>query len=149
MRKKSNCLKKNDGEEGTGERSLKEKFTGAVIVGDSITEGFTEYDILNTSSVVAKIGVHLDELDEQIKQVKKLSPGIIFLSLGMNDVEHTNGDADEFVKQYGAVVDELKKSVPGAHIFVNAIFPVQENGSERKACFCRNRKFQRETKRVM
>lgn len=56
-------------------------------MGDSITEGFTEYDILNTSSVVAKIGVHLDELDEQIKQVKKLSPGIIFLSLGMNDVE--------------------------------------------------------------
>lgn len=69
IEKKSNCLKK-DGEEGTGERSLKEKFTGAVIVGDSITEGFTEYDILNTSSVVAKIGVHLDELDEQIKQVK-------------------------------------------------------------------------------
>ena len=52
-------------------------------MGDSITEGFTEYDILNTSSVVAKIGVHLDELDEQIKQVKKLSPGIIFLSLGI------------------------------------------------------------------
>ena len=77
-KKKSNCLKKKDGEEGTGERSLKEKFTGAVIVGDSITEGFTEYDILNTSSVVAKIGVHLDELDEQIKQVKKLSPGSYF-----------------------------------------------------------------------
>lgn len=126
IEKKIELLEKKDGEEGTGERSLKEKFTGAVIVGDSITEGFTEYDILNTSSVVAKIGVHLDELDEQIKQVKKLSPGIIFLSLGMNDVEHTNGDADEFVKQYGAVVDELKKSVPGAHIFVNAIFPVQE-----------------------
>ena len=28
----------------------------------------------------------------------------------MNDVEHTNGDADEFVKQYGAVVDELKRA---------------------------------------
>ena len=79
---------------------------------------------------------------------EKLSPGIIFLSLGMNDVEHTNGDADEFVKQYGAVVDELKKSVPGAHIFVNAISGAGK-GSERKACFCRNRKFQRETKRVM
>ena len=79
IEKKIELLEKKDGEEGTGERSLKEKFTGAVIVGDSITEGFTEYDILNTSSVVAKIGVHLDELDEQIKQVKKLSPGIIFL----------------------------------------------------------------------
>ena len=136
IEKKIELLEKKDGEEGAGERSLKEKFTGAVIVGDSITEGFTEYDILNTSSVVAKIGVHLDELDEQIKQVKKLSPGIIFLSLGMNDVEHTNGDADEFVKQYGAVVDELKKSVPGAHIFVNAIFPVQENFNEKLKELC-------------
>ena len=132
IEKKIELLEKKDGEEGAGERSLKEKFTGAVIVGDSITEGFTEYDILNTSSVVEMIGVHLDELDEQIKQVKKLSPGIIFLSLGMNDVEHTNGDADEFVKQYGAVVDELKKSVPGAHIFVNAIFPVQEKAVKEK-----------------
>ena len=136
IEKKIELLEKKDGEEGAGERSLKEKFTGAVIVGDSITEGFTEYDILNTSSVVAKIGVHLDELDEQIKQVKKLSPGIIFLSLGMNDVEHTNGDADEFVKQYGAVVDELKKSVPGAHIFVNAIFPVQEKVNEKLKELC-------------
>ena len=131
IEKKIELLEKKDGEEGAGERSLKEKFTGAVIVGDSITEGFTEYDILNTSSVVAKIGVHLDELDEQIKQVKKLSPGIIFLSLGMNDVEHTNGDADEFVKQYGAVVDELKKSVPGAHIFAEI-----ENFNEKLKELC-------------
>ena len=136
------------GEEGAGERSLKEKFTGAVIVGDSITEGFTEYDILNTSSVVAKIGVHLDELDEQIKQVKKLSPGIIFLSLGMNDVEHTNGDADEFVKQYGAVVDELKKSVPGAHIFVNAIFPVQEKAVKEKPVFAEIENFNEKLKEL-
>ena len=148
IEKKIELLEKKDGEEGTGERSLKEKFTGAVIVGDSITEGFTEYDILNTSSVVAKIGVHLDELDEQIKQVKKLSPGIIFLSLGMNDVEHTNGDADEFVKQYGAVVDELKKSVPGAHIFVNAIFPVQEKAVKEKPVFAEIENFNEKLKEL-
>lgn len=148
IEKKIELLEKKDGEEGTGERSLKEKFTGAVIVGDSITEEFTEYDILNTSSVVAKIGVHLDELDEQIKQVKKLSPGIIFLSLGMNDVEHTNGDADEFVKQYGAVVDELKKSVPGAHIFVNAIFPVQEKAVKEKPVFAEIENFNEKLKEL-
>ena len=108
----------------------------------------TEYDLLNTSSVVAKIGVHLDELDEQIKQVKKLSPGIIFLSLGMNDVEHTNGDADEFVKQYGAVVDELKKSVPGAHIFVNAIFPVQEKAVKEKPVFAEIENFNEKLKEL-
>ena len=128
IEKKIELLEKKDGEEGAGERSLKEKFTGAVIVGDSITEGFTEYDILNTSSVVAKIGVHLD--------------------LGMNDVEHTNGDADEFVKQYGAVVDELKKSVPGAHIFVNAIFPVQEKAVKEKPVFAEIENFNEKLKEL-
>lgn len=143
IEKKIELLEKKDGEEGAGERSLKEKFTGAVIVGDSITEGFTEYDILNTSSVVAKIGVHLDELDEQIKQVKKLSPGIIFLSLGMNDVEHTNGDADEFVKQYGAVVDELNKAllelkkITGISLEVSGAAPEQiEPALTQIHCLC-------------
>lgn len=146
IEKKIELLEKKDGEAGTGERSLKEKFTGAVIVGDSITEGFTEYDVLNASSVVAKIGVHLDELDEQIKQVKELSPGIIFLALGMNDIEHTNGDADEFSKQYGAVVDKLKKDVPGAHIFVNAIFPVQEKAVKEKPVFTEIENYNEELK---
>ena len=77
----------------------------------------------------------MDELDEQIKQVKKLSPGIIFLSLGMNDVEHTNGDADEFVKQYGAVVDELKKERAGSAYFCERNFSGAGKGSEKKSLF--------------
>ena len=48
-------------------------------MGDSITEGFSEYDVLNASSVVSKIGVHLNELDEQVQQVKELDPQVIFL----------------------------------------------------------------------
>lgn len=70
------------------------------------------------------------------------------MSLGMNDVEHTNGDADEFVKQYGAVVDELKKSVPGAHIFVNAIFPVQEKAVKEKPVFAEIENFNEKLKEL-
>ena len=66
----------------------------------------------------------------------------------MNDVEHTNGDADEFVKQYGAVVDELKKSVPGAHIFVNAIFPVQEKAVKEKPVFAEIENFNEKLKEL-
>ena len=63
-------------------------------------------------------------------------------------VEHTNGDADEFVKQYGAVVDELKKSVPGAHIFVNAIFPVQEKAVKEKPVFAEIENFNEKLKEL-
>lgn len=111
-------------------RSMKEKFAGAVVMGDSVAEGFTEYDILNASSVAAKIGVHLNELDEQIAKVKELSPGVLFLYLGMNDVKSTNGDVERFVSEYKEVLTTLKEEVPDAHIFVNSIFPVQEKAVE-------------------
>lgn len=111
-------------------RSIKEKFAGAVVLGDSVAEGFLEYDILNASSVAAEIGVHLDELDGQIANVKELSPSVLFLYLGMNDVTATNGDVDSFISEYRAVLTQLKEEVPDAHIFVNSIFPVQEKAIE-------------------
>ena len=110
-------------------RSIKEKFAGAVVLGDSVAEGFLEYDILNASSVAAEIGVHLDELDGQIANVKELSPSVLFLYLGMNDVTATNGDVDSFISEYRAVLTQLKEEVPDAHIFVNSIFPVQEKAT--------------------
>lgn len=113
-------------------RSIKEKFAGAVVLGDSVAEGFLEYDILNASSVAAEIGVHLDELDGQIANVKELSPSVLFLYLGMNDVTATNGDVDSFISEYRAVLTQLKEEVPDAHIFVNSIFPVQEKVIEEE-----------------
>lgn len=118
---------------GEDTRSLKEKFMGAVVVGDSITEGFAEYDVLNASSVVAQIGVHLTELDDMIAKVKELSPGIVFLSLGMNDVTATNGDTEQFTSEYKAVIEKFQEEVPDAHIFVNSIFPVQDSASSEEA----------------
>ena len=103
-----------------------------MILGDSVAEGFEEYDILNASSVAAEIGVHLDELDGQISKVKELSPGVLFLYLGMNDVTATNGDVDRFVSEYKSVLDRLREEVPDAHIFVNSIFPVQEKALEEE-----------------
>ena len=113
-------------------RSIKEKFAGAVVLGDSVAEGFLEYDILNASSVAAEIGVHLDELDGQISKVKELSPGVLFLYLGMNDVTATNGDVDRFVSEYKSVLDRLREEVPDAHIFVNSIFPVLDTAVENE-----------------
>ena len=83
IEEKINLLEEQDNN-GEDTRSLKEKFTGATVVGDSIAEGFSVYDVLNASSVLSKIGVHLDELDDQISQLKELKPGVIFLALGMN-----------------------------------------------------------------
>lgn len=129
IEEKISLLEQQDNK-GEDARSIKEKFTGAVVLGDSVAEGFLEYDILNASSVAAQIGVHLDELGDQIAKVKELSPSVLFLYLGMNDVTATNGDVERFISEYKAVLTQIKEEVPDAHIFVNSIFPVQEKAIE-------------------
>ena len=131
IEEKISLLEQQDGS-GEDGRSIKERFSGAVVLGDSVAEGFEEYDILNASSVAAEIGVHLDELDGQITKVKELSPSILFLYLGMNDVTATNGDVDRFISEYKSVLARLREEVPDAHIFVNSIFPVQEKALEEE-----------------
>ncbi len=109
-----------------GEQNYKAIFENAVIMGDSITESIEEYDILNASSVVAKIGVSIVNLDDQIETVKKLNPQTIFLSYGMNDILTTNGNSKLFIERYEKLLEELNKKVPNARVFINSIFPVQD-----------------------
>ena len=131
IEQKISQLEQQDGGDDT-DRSCKEKFASSVVMGDSITEGFSEYDVLNASSVVSKIGVHLNELDEQVQQVKELDPQVIFLAYGMNDVISTAGDTDQFLEEYEALVDQLREEVPNAHIYVNSIFPVTDSAVKKE-----------------
>lgn len=85
-------------------RSIKEIFATAAVMGDSITAGFTEYDILNASSVVAEIGAGLEGLEGQIGKLKELNPQVVFLSYGMNDILSTQGDVDAFIDKYKSVI---------------------------------------------
>ena len=130
IEQKINQLERQDG--GEDSRSYKEKFASSIVMGDSIAEGFSEYDVLNASSVVSKIGVHLYEMEEQVQQAADLNPQVIFMALGMNDVIATAGDTDQFLEQYEAVVAQLREAVPNAHIYVNSIFPVQDSAIEKE-----------------
>ena len=100
-------------------------------MGDSISSGFSEYDVLNASSVVAKRGIQLEGLDEQISQAKKLNPQVVFLSYGMNDVIATDGDTEAFIKKYAAVIESITKEMPSVRIYINSIFPVSASAAEK------------------
>ncbi len=118
-----------ESQENSGEdtRNAKDKFAGTVVMGDSVTAGFTDYDVLNASSVVSRIGAPLDDLDEQVEQVKGLAPRIIFLALGRDDILAGDDDTETFVEKYTSLVETLKKEVPDAHIFVNSLFPALDS----------------------
>ena len=63
-------------------------------------------------------------------RVKEISPGTVFLAMGMNDLSATEGDVDKFISQYTEVLDKIAEEVPDANIFVDSIFPVQEKAVE-------------------
>ena len=119
-----------DGEEDS--RSIKEKFAASVVLGDSIPHGLAEFDILNATNVKAKIGAHLTQMDVQIEEAKSVSPLVVFISIGENDVTATNGDTELFIEQYTEVLDQISKELPEANIFVNSIFPVQQKAIDEE-----------------
>lgn len=125
--------KDSKGQEDT--RSLKEIFGSAVVMGDSISEGFIEFDILNTSSVISKIGVELDELDEQVEQLVKVNPQVVFLTFGANDILATKGDEKAYIEQYKVLIEEIQTKLPETKIFINSIFPVQKWRVEEEPLF--------------
>ena len=134
IEEKISRLEEQDGEAG-GERSLKERFSQAVVLGDAAALGFSEYNILNASSVAEEAGAHLDQADSLIQKTKELSPQIIFVSLGSSDVNDTNGDTARFTELYEDFLETLQTEIPDAHIFVNSVFPVQEKAYEENPAF--------------
>lgn len=104
--------------------NYKAVFQDAVVMGDSISGGLSEYGFLNACSVVSKIGVQLDDLDAQVEKVKEINPQVVFLSYGTNDIPATGGDVKLFVKEYDALIKKLQKQLPDTKLFVNSIFPV-------------------------
>lgn len=114
-------------EEIVDTRSLKEKFDSSVFMGDSIALGFSEYGVLNSSSVVAEIGAQIgneEVVKAQLEKAKEMNPQMLFLCYGVNDVR--NGmTVEKFVSNYKKMLTYIQKELPDTKIFVNSIFPVQ------------------------
>lgn len=114
-------------EENEDTRSLREKFDSSVILGDSIALGFSEYGVLNSSSVVAEIGAQIGDeeaVKEQIEKAKEMNPQMVFLCYGVNDIK--NGmEVKKFTSAYKEILVYIQKELPDTKIFVNSIFPVQ------------------------
>ena len=52
--------------------SLKERFRNAVLVGDSVATGFLDYEILDSTSIVALRGLRTDTAGPEIEPVRRV-----------------------------------------------------------------------------
>ena len=119
-------------EKGTDKDSLRRRFEQAVLVGDSVAEGFIDYEILDPSRIVAQKGLRADSAGPDIEKALSLSPTHLFLSIGLNDLEYCQGDSSRFVREYEARLQEIRDRVPDLPVYVNAIMPVLPAAEEKK-----------------
>lgn len=131
QRKMENLKEKNKskGAEEKKQRiaDLKKKFEYSIVIGDSITTGLIDYNMLESQSVAAKRGLGASQLEEEIKTAVAMIPKNLFFSIGLNDLGYYNGKSDRFIKAYKEKLLELKNNYPDISIYVNGILPVQQS----------------------
>jgi len=115
----------------TVEKTLKERFDGAMVLGDSQALALTAYDVLDESEVVGKIGVGVRFADEHIEKAVSMNPSVVFMTYGMNDLG-IYGTAEEFATAYGEKLEKLKTGLPDARIYVTSIFAANKAAIARE-----------------
>lgn len=120
-------------EAGTAEKgSVVKRFEGAVLVGDSVATGFLDYQILDAGSIVALRGLRTDTAGKEIEKALELTPKVLFLSIGLNDLEYCRGDSGLFIRRYEERLQEIRDADPDLPIYINGILPVLPEAVEKK-----------------
>lgn len=117
-----------------GELSVWAQFSDYVIFGDSRTVGFSYYEFLDKQRVLAEAGLTIANISDYIDEMKTLNPSNIFLCTGLNDVSIGFWKTpEEYVAAYEEKVQEIKKNLPDAHIYINSIFPAQDPAFQKES----------------
>lgn len=114
-------------------------FADAAFLGDSLTVGFTEYDIdVSGALVCAYEGatpsqiVNRSTMNSQVRGeeipldvLAANQPKKLYVLLGANALAYSTGNDEGFLNYYSRLLDELKTALPNTMIFVQSVLPVQ------------------------
>lgn len=118
-------------------------FSDAAFLGDSITEGFTEYSIdMSGALICGYVGgspnqiVNGTSMNHQergsevpLEILKENQPAKLYVLMGANALSAQNND-ESFLAYYGQMLDMLKEALPNTIIYVQSLTPVQAWVSE-------------------
>ena len=102
------------------------RFSGSLVIGDSIAEGLLAYGVLNEAECIGVRGLRIDQLDQYIDEIARRSPAVLFLEFGMNDLEYWQGNAEQFARVYQEKLDMLISRFPQMRIYVNSVLPISQ-----------------------
>ena len=106
-------------------KNFKALFKDKLIVGDSITEAISEYNVLNDDEVISKIGANASYIGEKMGDIVKAKPQVIILHFGLNTMG-SKAQAQPFINEYEKQIKVLQKKLPKTKIYVDSILPVSK-----------------------
>lgn len=120
-------------------------FDDAAFIGDSRTQGLELYNGLGDASYFAVKGLTVRTavskpaltVDGQkltvVQAVSKKQYGKVYIMLGMNELGWSS--TDQYLQEYGKLIDTVKKDQPHAKIYVQSILPVSQKKSQEDKVF--------------
>ena len=120
-------------------------FSDAAFLGDSLTVGFSDYNInlggalvcgytgVGPDAIVNRSAVKSSERGQEVALdvLAAAQPKKLYLLLGTNTLT-TLGAADRFLAYYGQMLDQLKQLLPDCVIYVQSIPPVRPEAAAEK-----------------
>ena len=77
---------KAESEQEWNERSLKERYENAMVLGDSEAASLSAYDILSENEVAALVGCSIEAADEHVQAAIEESPSVEFMTYCKDDL---------------------------------------------------------------
>ena len=103
-----------------------------VIMGDSRVLGFTLYEYMYESRIIADGGATIHDIPIAYETLDMIQPGLLVLAYGINDINHPDlwEDADAYIEELNILMEELTQRLPDTYIYVQSIIPAGEEGLE-------------------
>ncbi|MFJ7919943.1 GDSL-type esterase/lipase family protein [Lysinibacillus fusiformis] len=108
-------------------------FKNSLFVGDSITEGFFNQELIDDTKVIADKGkITVLALETDVDDVVVKNPDHVFMNFGINDLlirmdlngKPVNDPIQFSIDHYSAFIQKIKKELPSAHIHILSVTPV-------------------------
>lgn len=110
--------------------------TDIVFLGNSITEGGEFAELFRMGNVLNR-GIGSDNIPgvrKRLYQVTDGKPAKVFLLIGINDI--ANGyTVDRLAKEYEALVEEILEKSPDTELYLQAIFPFNNDFQRYKTLY--------------
>ena len=119
-------------------------FDDAAFLGDSLTVGYTTYNInvgdalvcayegASPNDIVNRTTMSSDTRGEEIPLdvLAQAQPKKLYVLMGANTLAYSTTNDEGFLNYYGRMLDELKAVLPDTTIFVQSVLPVQAEALE-------------------